>query len=76
MPAVGLALLLVVMLKTDNIPYLLAGFVLMIITNCQNILPIAILAGAIAWVGYTNDVKKNNSAAVREAAEEDYSDGI
>ena len=77
MPAVGLALLLVVMLKTDNIPYLLAGFVLMIITNCQNILPIAILAGAIAWVGYTNDVKKNNNGtAVQETAEEDYSDGI
>ena len=76
MPAVGLALLLVVMLKGENIPYLLAGFVIMIITNCQNILPVAILAGAIAWIGYTYDVKKNKETAVSEPAEEDYSDGI
>ena len=42
MPAVGLALLLVVMLKKENAAYLLAGFVIMVITNCQNILPIAV----------------------------------
>ena len=76
MPAVGLALLLNVMLKGENVPYLLIGFVLMIITNCQNILPIAILAGAIAWVIYTNDVKRNAEAVAGKKAEEDYSDGI
>ncbi|MBR3358819.1 MAG: PTS sugar transporter subunit IIC [Solobacterium sp.] len=76
MPAVGLALLLKVMLKGENVPYLLIGFVLMIITNCQNILPIAILAGAAAWIIYTGDVRRKAEAAVSKKAEEDYSDGI
>lgn len=75
MPAVGLALLLVVMLKGENVPYLLAGFVIMIITNCANILPVAIIAGAIAWIGYTKDVKENKSTAA-PAYEEDFEDGI
>ena len=33
-------------------------------------------AGAIAWVIYTNDVKRNAEAVAGKKAEEDYSDGI
>jgi len=75
MPAVGLALLLVVMLKKENVAYLLAGFVIMIIGNCANILPVAIIAACIAWVGFNRDmeIKKMSAAAVQEG---EFEDGI
>ena len=77
MPAVGLALLLVVMLKKENVAYLLAGFVIMIITNCQNILPVAIIAGCIAFIGFNRDVEMNKAAAAAPAVQEgDFEDGI
>lgn len=77
MPAVGLALLLVVMLKKENVAYLLAGFVIMIITNCSNILPIAIIAGCIAWIGFNRDVEMSKLTAVSPAGQEgDFEDGI
>jgi PTS system galactosamine-specific IIC component len=55
MPAVGLALLLVVTLKKQNFAYLFIGFITVIITNAQNILPVAILASAIAYIGYVGE---------------------
>ena len=79
MPAVGLALLLVVMLKKENAAYLLAGFVIMVITNCQNILPIAVIAGCIAYVNFTRDMEtaKLTAASTATAAQEgDFEDGI
>ena len=79
MPAVGLALLLVVMLKKENAAYLLAGFVIMVITNCQNILPIAVIAGCIAYVNFTRDLEtaKLTAASAATAAQEgDFEDGI
>ena len=79
MPAVGLALLLVVMLKKENAAYLLAGFVIMVITNCQNILPIAVIAGCIAYVNFTRDTEtaKLTAASAATAAQEgDFEDGI
>ena len=79
MPAVGLALLLVVMLKKENAAYLLAGFVIMVITNCQNILPIAVIAGCIAYVNFTRDMEtaKLTAASAATAAQEgDFEDGI
>lgn len=77
MPAVGLALLLVVMLKKENIAYLLAGFVIMVITNCANILPVAILAACVAYAGFIRDIElsKLQSAGV-SAQEGDFEDGI
>ncbi len=76
MPAVGLALLLVVMLKKENVAYLLAGFVIMIITNCANILPVAIIAGCIAFIGFQNDVKMSKMEAAASAQEGEFEDGI
>lgn len=77
MPAVGLALLLVVMLKKENVAFLLAGFVITIICNCANILPVAIIAGCIAWVGFNRDTELKKLAAAGVSAEEgDFEDGI
>lgn len=76
MPAVGLALLLVVMLKKENVAYLLAGFVIMIIGNCANILPVAIIAGCIAWVGFNRDLELKKVTAAAAAQEGEFEDGI
>lgn len=77
MPAVGLALLLVVMLKKENVAFLLAGFVIMVIANCANILPVAIIAGCIAFVGFNRDIQ---IAKLQESAtasgEGEFEDGI
>lgn len=77
MPAVGLALLLVVMLKKENVAFLLAGFVIMVITNCANILPVAIIAACIAFVGFQQDIQLSKLEAARTSVEEgDFEDGI
>lgn len=77
MPAVGLALLLVVMLKKENFAYLLAGFVIMVITNCSNILPVAVLAGAIAYISFNRDVEMAKLTAAAAAPQEgEFEDGI
>ncbi len=77
MPAVGLALLLVVMLKKENAAFLLAGFVIMIITNCANILPVAIIAGCIAFVGFNRDVQIAKLQETASASGEgEFEDGI
>lgn len=76
MPAVGLALLLVVMLKKENVAYLLAGFVIMVITDCANILPVAIIAGCIAFIGFQRDVQMSKMEVSASAQEGDFEDGI
>lgn len=77
MPAVGLALLLVVMLKKENAAYLLAGFVVMIITNCANILPVAVLAACVAYAGFRRDVELAKIEAAGPSAQEgEFEDGI
>lgn len=76
MPAVGLALLLVVMLRKENVAYLLAGFAIMIITNCINILPVALIAGCIAWVSFTQDAEMNKLKSAPAAEEGEFEDGI
>lgn len=77
MPAVGLALLLVVMLKKENAAFLLAGFVIMIITNCANILPVALIAGCIAFVGFNRDVQIAKLEEAKSASGEGgFEDGI
>ncbi|WWR15585.1 PTS sugar transporter subunit IIC [Lachnospiraceae bacterium JLR.KK008] len=70
MPAVGLALLLVVMLKLENVAYLLLGFVIIVITNCANILPVAIIAGCLAWIGFSRDRQINKLSSLKTGFEE------
>ena len=73
LPAVGLALLLRIMLKASNFPYLLIGFLMASFLNLNNILPIALAGIAFALIGYYND-KRHGSLAVYEGGNTD--DGI
>ena len=74
MPAVGLALLLVVMLKKQNIAYLFIGFIMATFMDLGNILPVAIAAVAIAFLDYLNDqnvMKKAEDLAGAKGGSED-----
>lgn len=77
LPAVGLTLLLVVMMKKQNIAYLFLGFLMATFLNLGNILPVAVAGIAIAFIGYLNDenVKKNTAASALTEGGAD-SDGI
>lgn len=55
LPGVGLALLLKVMLKKENIAYLIIGFLLMSILELGNVLPVALFAIALALIEYMRD---------------------
>lgn len=72
LPGVGLALLLRVMLNRENWPYLVVGFLLMTFLDLENVLPVALVAIVVAYLGYLNDRKKR-----KEISEEaDINDGI
>ncbi|MBO4218647.1 MAG: PTS sugar transporter subunit IIC [Erysipelotrichaceae bacterium] len=58
MPAIGLAMLLRVMMTTENAPYLFIGFVVATFVEMGNVLPIAIVGAAIAYLGYLNAKKQ------------------
>ncbi|MDR1794055.1 MAG: PTS sugar transporter subunit IIC [Erysipelotrichaceae bacterium] len=68
LPGVGLALLLVVMLKKQNVAYLFIGFIMATFLNVGNVLPIAIVAGAIAFISFQNDMKDKKFEEALEAA--------
>lgn len=55
LPAVGLTLLMVVMVRKQNIAYLFLGFLMATFTNVNNILPVAIAGVCVAFIGYLND---------------------
>lgn len=72
LPAVGLTLLLVVMLKKQNVAYLFIGFLLMTFLKLGNILPVAIAGIAVAFIGYLNDETiKKNAISVGGGADDD-----
>ncbi len=50
LPGVGLALLLKIMVKKQNIAYLIIGFVLMSLIPMNNVLPVALIAVALALI--------------------------
>lgn len=75
LPAVGFAMLLRVMLKTEFIPYLLIGFVIACFLDFSNLLPIAIVGVALALLVY-NIEGKIAAAASAKTVEEDFEDGI
>lgn len=58
LPGIGLACLLRVMLKKDNITYLFIGFLMATYLEFANVLPIAIAGGAVAYAIYLNDRNK------------------
>ena len=55
MPAIGLAQLLVVMMNNSNMPFLFIGFIAATTIQMGNILPLAIVGGAIAVLFYMNN---------------------
>lgn len=65
LPGVGLALLLKVMLKKENVAYLIIGFLLMSVLDLGNVLPVALFATALALIGFM----RNKDALVKEEAD-------
>lgn len=74
LPAVGLGLLLMVMLKKENAPYLFIGFLIATFTKVTNVLPIAIAGIAIAYIDYMYNKRMDNAAPAVEGGSDD--DGI
>lgn len=74
LPAVGLTLLMVVMVRKQNIAYLFLGFLIATFTNVGNILPVAVAGICIAFLGYLRDEETKKVAASSEGGNSD--DGI
>lgn len=55
LPAVGLGLLLMIMLKKENTPYLFLGFLIASFIAMENVLPLAILGVIVAYIDYMYD---------------------
>ncbi|MFU7517200.1 PTS mannose/fructose/sorbose/N-acetylgalactosamine transporter subunit IIC [Clostridium sp. HCS.1] len=64
LPAVGLGLLLMVTLKKENAPYLFLGFIMATFLDMPNVVPIAIVGVALAFINYMYEKKIDSSAAV------------
>lgn len=58
LPAVGFGLLLKVMLKSNLVPFLIAGFLYATYNSFANLLPVALLGAAMAIFVYFNDKQK------------------
>ena len=74
LPAVGLGLLLMVTLNKDNAPYLFLGFIMATFLNLPNVLPIAIVGVALAYINYMYEKKiddKTSMVTVTVGGEED-----
>lgn len=74
LPAVGFAMLLKVMLKTEFIPYLLIGFVISCFLDYSNLLPIAVVGVALALFVYNIEQSIKANAVIM--TQEDDEDGI
>lgn len=78
LPAVGFGLLLRVIMKSQYIPYFIAGFLFACFIPISNLLPVALLGAAFAVYEFYNS-KNRPVATVSPAAksgEEDFSNGI
>jgi len=78
LPAVGLGLLLTVMINEDNAAFLVIGFVAMTCLNLENVLPIALVAAAVAFLIFLRDKRQDaivaNTISIEGEVSED--DGI
>lgn len=63
LPAVGLGMLLMVTLNKDNAAYLFIGFIMATFLDLPNVLPIAIVGAALAYINYLHEIKIDKSAA-------------
>ncbi|WP_312694677.1 PTS sugar transporter subunit IIC [Caproiciproducens sp.] len=75
LPGVGLALLLKVMVRKDNVAFLAIGFIMMSVLSLKNILPIAICGAAVAYLIFMNDKKVEKLKLANEGGKQD-EDGI
>lgn len=64
LPAVGFAMLLKVLLRTEYMPYLLLGFVVSSFINFTNVLPAAVVGVIFAMIEFSRD-KKNKELQQR-----------
>lgn len=64
LPAVGFAMLLKVLLRTEYVPYLLLGFVIACFINFSNVLPAAVAGVIFAMIEFYHD-KKNRALKQR-----------
>jgi PTS system galactosamine-specific IIC component len=73
LPAVGLAMLMLTTLKLDTAPYLMIGFVMATFLVLPNVLPVAIVGVALAFINYLHEKKMDGIAAT--AASSTYLEG-
>lgn len=60
LPGVGLGLLLKVMVKKENVAYLVIGFLLMTFMGFSNVLPVALAGMAVAFISFLADTNKKS----------------
>ena len=65
LPAVGFCMLLAVLLKREFMAYLIIGFVCACFISFGNILPVALIGGALALLDYHNNGKEKASGGVK-----------
>lgn len=70
LPAVGLGMLLMVMLKKENLAYLFLGFVMATFLQLPNVLPVAITAAALAYINYSHQKNLDEAKVSIGAADE------
>ena len=70
LPGLGLALLLKVMVKKENVPYLIIGFLIMSIMKLDNVLPIALFAIALVLIDFMRG-KEAKTTSVATGGEDD-----
>lgn len=63
LPAVGLGLLLMVTLNKDNVAYFFLGFIMATFLDLPNVLPIAVVGIALAYIDYAHNKKADDVLA-------------
>ena len=77
LPAVGLAMLMLTMLKGETTPYVFIGFVMATFIEMPNVLPVAIVGCALAYINYLYERRIDAASAATPARMEgDDEDGI
>ena len=76
LPAVGLAMLMLTTFKLETAPYLIIGFVMATFLALPNVLPVALVGVALAFINYQHEKKAEVAAASSTYLEGGDEDGI
>ncbi len=76
LPAVGLAMLMLTMLKGETAPYVFLGFVLATFVEMPNVLPVAIVGCALAAIDYMHERRVGAAGAATTTSDGGDDDGI